>query len=87
MSSTGLPGRVSRAFVFRDNEYEVTSSVEDGQLLVQVEEKLTADQWKNNFAPKRNPLIPRVIIYIIIIMQILKSLPEKQETLSNFQYL
>lgn len=56
MSSTGLPGRVSRAFVFRENEYEVTSSVEDGQLVVQVEEKLTADQWKNNFAPKRNVL-------------------------------
>lgn len=54
MSSTGSPGRVSRAFVFRDNEYEVTSTVEDGQLLVQVEEKLTADQWKNSFAPKRN---------------------------------
>lgn len=52
MSSTGLPGRVARAFVFRDKEYEVTSSVEDGQLLVQVEEKITADQWKNNFAPK-----------------------------------
>ena len=57
MSSTGLPGRVSRAFVFRDNEYEVTSSVEDGQLLVQVEEKFTADQWKNNFTPKRNQLV------------------------------
>ena len=57
MSSTGLPGRVSRAFVFRDNEYEVTSNVENGQLLVQVEEKLTADQWKNNFAPKRKHLV------------------------------
>lgn len=67
MSSTGLPGRVSRAFVFRDNEYEVTSSVEDGQLLVQVEEKFTADQWKNNFAPKRNQLVgnTNMLIYLL----------------------
>lgn len=64
MSSTGLPGRVSRAFVFRENEYEVTSSVEDGQLLVQVEEKLTADQWKNNFAPKRNMLAECMLVLL-----------------------
>ena len=52
--SSALPGRVCRVFVFRDNEYEVMSSVEDGQLVVQVEEKLSADQWRNNFTPKRN---------------------------------
>lgn len=57
MSSASVPSRVSRTFVFRENEYEVTSSVDDGQLLVQVEEKLTADQWKNSFAPKRNVLV------------------------------
>ena len=68
MSSTGVPGRVSRTFVFREKEYEVTSSVEDGQLLVQVEEKLTADQWKNNFAPKRNILIRRTYARIVIIL-------------------
>ena len=66
MSSTGLPGRVSRAFVFRHNEYEVTSSVEDGQLLVQVEEKFTADQWKNSFAPKRTQRARRMYERIII---------------------
>lgn len=64
MSSTSLPGRVSRAFVFRENEYEVTSSVEDGQLLVQVEEKLTADQWKNNFAHKRNMLAEYMLVLL-----------------------
>jgi len=64
MSSSGMPGHVSRAFVFRDKEYEVTSSVEDGQLLVQVEEKLTADQWKNNFTSKRNTLVVYLHVHI-----------------------
>ena len=86
MSSAGLPGRVARAFVFRDKEYEVTSSVEDGQLLVQVEEKITADQWKNNFAPKRNTLVGYVHVFICTV-QILKSLPEKREILNSFQSL
>jgi len=52
--SSALPGRVCRVFMFRDNEYEVLSGIEDGHLVVQVEEKLTADQWRNNFTPKRN---------------------------------
>jgi len=68
MSSSSVPGRVSRAFVFREKEYEVTSSVEDGQLLVQVEEKLTADQWKNNFAPKRNIHIGHVRVLLLNIL-------------------
>ena len=44
---------VAASWVFRDTEYTVSADVQDDVLVVQVEEKLTADQWRGQFEAKR----------------------------------
>ena len=44
---------VSAPWVFRDTEYTVSADVRDDVLLLEVEEKLTADQWSSQFEAKR----------------------------------
>lgn len=44
---------VSAPWVFRDTEYTVSADVRDDVLLLEVEEKLTADQWSGQFEAKR----------------------------------
>lgn len=43
---------VSAPWVFRDTEYTVSADVRDDVLLLEVEEKLTADQWSGQFEAK-----------------------------------
>ena len=44
---------VSAPWVFRDTEYVVAADVMNDTLVVQVEEKLTSDQWRGQFEAKR----------------------------------
>ncbi len=44
---------VSAPWAFRDTEYTVSADVRSETLMVQVEEKLTAEQWKGQFEAKR----------------------------------
>lgn len=42
-------GRVSGTYVFRGIEYVVTTVVGNDSLVVEVEDRLTADQWRGTF--------------------------------------
>lgn len=45
---------VSAPWTFRDTEnVNVSAELKEGRLVVQVEEKLTADQWRGQFDQKR----------------------------------
>ena len=44
---------VSAPWVFRDTEYTVSADVRNDVLVVEVEEKLTSDQWRGQFEAKR----------------------------------
>ena len=44
---------VSAPWAFRDTEYTVSADVRDDVLVVEVEEKLTAEQWSGQFEAKR----------------------------------
>lgn len=44
---------VCAPWVFREVEYTVSAEVREDALLVQVEEKLAADQWRGRFEAKR----------------------------------
>ena len=44
---------VSAPWVFQDTEYSVSADVRNDVLVVEVEEKLTSDQWRGQFEAKR----------------------------------
>ncbi len=49
----GEPWSVSAPWAFRDTAYTVSADVRNEVLVVQVEEKLTAEQWRGQFEAKR----------------------------------
>lgn len=44
---------ISAGWVFRGTEYAVCADVRDDMLVVQVEDKVTADRWRGQFDAKR----------------------------------
>ena len=52
-SSSGERWSISAGWVFRGTEYAVCADVRDDLLVVQVEDKLTADRWCGQFDAKR----------------------------------
>lgn len=52
-SSSGERWSISAGWVFRGTEYTVCADVRDDVLVVQVEDKVTADRWRGQFDAKR----------------------------------
>ncbi len=44
---------ISAGWVFRGTEYTVCADVRDDVLMLQVEDKITADRWRGQFDAKR----------------------------------
>ena len=52
-SSSDERWSISAGWVFRGTEYTVCADVRDDVLVIQVEDKLTADRWRGQFDAKR----------------------------------
>ena len=52
-SSSGERWSISASWVFRGTEYTVCADVRDDVLVIQVEDKITADRWRGQFDAKR----------------------------------
>ena len=52
-SSNGERWSISAGWVFRGTEYTVCADVRDDVLVIQVEDKITADRWRGQFDAKR----------------------------------
>ena len=52
-SSSGERWSISAGWVFRGTEYTVCADVRDDVLVIQVEDKITADRWRGQFDAKR----------------------------------
>lgn len=44
---------IESPWMFRDKKYLVSADVREDVLVLQVEERLTADRWRGQFEPKR----------------------------------
>ena len=52
-SSSGERWSINAGWVFRGTEYAVCADVRDDVLVIQVEDKITADRWRGQFDAKR----------------------------------
>ena len=62
--------RASAPWSFRDKEYEVSLGLREEKLLVEVEDAVTADQWRGSFDSRRKCLYLYMSIHLYIYVHI-----------------